>query len=125
MGRRALLGNAGRGSDIMTILTINWSTVWLMTGLGIGTVFCILILLVLVLQIFTAVAPKTTSKIKAGAVAVKEKIAEDEIAQNSEHAAVATAVYLYLQSQHDEESGTLTIHHTDHPAWHSELNQHL
>ena len=109
----------------MTLLTTNWSTVWLMTGLGIGTVFCILVLLILVLQIFTAVAPKTTHTIKAGAMAVKEKIEEDEIARNNEQAAIATAIYLYLQSQHDEESGMLTIQHTDYTAWHSELNQHL
>ena len=110
---------------MMIALSTNWSAVWLMTGLGLGTVFCILLLLVLVLQIFTAVAPKTTQTIKAGAVAVKEKIVEEETAQNAEYAAVATAVYLYIQSLHDDESGTLTIHHTDHPAWHSELNKHI
>ena len=109
----------------MTLLTINWSTVWLMTGLGIGTVFSILILLVLVLQIFTAVAPKTTHTIKAGAEVVKDRIKEDEIAQNAEQAAVATAVFLYMHSQHDQESGKLTIHHSDYSAWHSELNQHI
>ena len=33
----------------MTLLT-NWPTVWLMTGMGVGIVFCILIILVLILK---------------------------------------------------------------------------
>jgi hypothetical protein len=36
--------------------------------------------------------------------------------------AVATAVYLYLNSAHDEESGVLTIQNDEHSLWHAELN---
>ena len=106
-------------------LSINWSTVWLMTGLGIGTVFVILILLFLVLSVFSTVTRKTRDKIKTGVEAVKVVVEKEEIAESTRNAAIATAVYLYMQGRHDEESGIVTIHHTDHSAWHAELNEHL
>ena len=106
----------------MTILVTNWSTVWLMTGLGIGTVFVILIVLFCVLSVFSSVTRKTRDKVLTGVEAVKNVV---EIAENITNAAIATAVYLYMQGRHDEESGIITIHHPDHPLWHAELNQHL
>lgn len=109
----------------MIFLLTNWSTVWLMTGLGIGTVFVILIVLFCILSVFSSVTRKTRDKVKAGVVAVKEVVEKEEIAEAERNAAIATAVYLFMQGRHDEESGVLTIHHTDHPAWHAELNEHL
>ncbi len=110
---------------MVTLLTTNWSTVWLMTGLGIGTVFVILIVLFFVLSIFSTVTRTTRDTVKAGVEAVKDVIDKEEIAENTAYAAVAAAVYLYMQSRHDDESGVLTIHHSDHPAWHAELNKTL
>jgi len=52
-------------------------------------------------------------------------VEKEEIAENTRNAAIATAVYLYMQGRHDEESGIITIHHSDHPLWHAELNKHL
>ncbi len=109
----------------MTILVTNWSTVWLMTGLGIGTVFVILIVLFCVLSVFSSVTRKTRDKVLTGVEAVKNVVEKEEIAENITNAAIATAVYLYMQGRHDEESGIITIHHPDHPLWHAELNQHL
>lgn len=109
----------------MTILSTNWSTVWLMTGLGIGTVFVILIVLFFVLSIFSKVTRKTRDKVLTGVEAVKNVVEKEEIAENLRNAAIATAVYLYMQGRHDEESGVITIHHPDHPLWHAELNEHL
>lgn len=109
----------------MTLLTTNWSTVWLMTGLGIGTVFVILIVLFFVLSIFSKVTRKTRDKVLTGVEAVKNVVEKEEIAENLRNAAIATAVYLYMQGRHDEESGIITIHHPEHPLWHAELNEHL
>lgn len=110
---------------MITYLTTNWSTVWLMTGLGIGVVFVILILLSLVLLGFSSVTRKTRDKVLTGVEAVKSVVEKEEIAENTRNAAIATAIYLYMQGRHDEESGIITIHHPDHPLWHAELNQHL
>jgi len=113
----------------MTILVTNWSTVWLMTGLGIGTVFVILIVLFCVLSVFSSVTRKTRDKVLTGVEAVKtvvENVVEkDDLGEGTRDVAIATAVYLYMQGRHDEESGIITIHHPDHPLWHAELNQHL
>ncbi len=96
-----------------------------MTGLGIGTVFVILLVLFGVLSIFSKVTRKTRDKVLTGVEAVKNVVEKDEIAENLRNAAIATAVYLYMQGRHDEESGIITIHHPDHPLWHAELNEHL
>lgn len=110
---------------MIILLYTNWSTVWLMTGLGIGTVFVILLVLFGVLSIFSKVTRKTRDKVLTGVEAVKNVVEKDEIAENLRNAAIATAVYLYMQGRHDEESGIITIHHPDHPLWHAELNEHL
>lgn len=109
----------------MITLSTNWSTVWLMTGLGIGTVFVILIVLFAVLSVFSKVTRKTRDKVLTGVEAVKNVVEKEEIAESTRNAAIATAVYLYMQGRHDEESGIITIHHPDHPLWHAELNEHL
>ena len=96
-----------------------------MTGLGIGTVFVILLVLFFVLSIFSKVTRKTRDKVLTGVEAVKNVVEKEEIAENLRNAAIATAVYLYMQGRHDEESGIITIHHPDHPLWHAELNEHL
>ena len=96
-----------------------------MTGLGIGTVFVILLVLFGVLSIFSKVTRKTRDKVLTGVEAVKNVVEKEEIAENLRNAAIATAVYLYMQGRHDEESGIITIHHQDHPLLHAELNEHL
>lgn len=107
------------------ILATKWTTAWLMTGLGIGAVFLILILLVFILQIFSKIA--ASSEVKPKSTAKKPARSADENKQKVEGyeedmAAVATAVYLYLNSAHDEESGVLTIQNDEHSLWHAELN---
>ena len=117
----------------MTLLSTNWAQAWMMAGISVGVVFTILILLVGVLYVFSAVAKGTQAKaavvakpkVLTGAEYIKSKQADIASASDVERAAIATAVYLYMGNQHDEESGILTIHHTDHTAWHAELNRHL
>lgn len=106
---------------------------WSMAGISVGVVFTILILLVLVLYCFSYIAAGKAAKaeeaakpkVLTGAEYVKSKQADIASASDAERAALATAIYLYMGGQHDEESGILTIHHTDNSAWHAELNKHL
>ena len=117
----------------MTLLSTDWGLAWGMAGISVGVVFTILLLLVCVLYVFSAVAKGSTAKAEAaakpkvltGAEFVKSKQADIASASDTDKLAIATAIYLYMGNQHDEESGILTIHHMDHPAWHAELNKHL
>ena len=105
----------------MIILATKWSTAWLMTGIGVGGVFVILVLLVFILQLFGKIAAAGEVKPKKAATIssdVKQKVEGYE----EDMAAVATAVYLYLNSAHDEESGILTIQQDERSMWHAELN---
>ena len=118
---------------MLTLLSTDWGLAWGMAGISVGVVFAILILLVGVLYVFSLVfaaksAPGETAakkKVLTGAEFVKSQQADIAHASDMDEVALATAVYLYLGNQHDEESGRLTIHHTDHTAWHAELNKHL
>lgn len=117
----------------MILLSTDWGLAWGMAGISVGVVFTILLLLVCVLYIFSAVAKGSAAKVEAaakpkvltGAEYIKSKQADIASASDVEKAAIATAIFLYMGNQHDEESGILTIHHTDHTAWHAELNRHL
>ncbi len=118
---------------MITILSTDWGQAWGMAGISVGVVFTILLLLVCVLYIFSAVAAgkaakaeeSTKPKVLTGAEYVKSKQAKLADASDADKIAIATAIYLYTANQHDDESGLLTIHHTDHSAWHAELNKHL
>ena len=94
----------------MNILSVTIQT-WELAGISVGVVFVILIALVLVLGIFTAVAKKTTAKVvevKSDIVTNKQAKAFSE-ASEQDKAALAVAVYLYFNDDHDHESGVLTI----------------
>ena len=111
------------GLLIMILLTTDWGQAWSMAGMSVGVVFIILILLVVVLTIFSWVAKAGTAKALAAPVADAPKSAPK--ASDADEAAVAMAVYLYLNGRHDEESGILTIQVNDHSLWHEELNDRL
>jgi len=117
----------------MIFLSTDWGLAWGMAGISVGVVFCILLLLVGVLYVFNFVAASSQAKaaeaakpkVLTGVDYVRSKQASIADASELDKVAIATAVYLYTANQHDEESGRLTIHHTDHTAWHAELNRHL
>lgn len=108
---------------------VNWNDVWSMTGIGFGVVFVVLLLLVFVLILLGKVVSSFSKKKEepcAPAAFATQPAAETEISVSEvEEAAVAAALYLYLQDMHDEESGVLTIRHTPGTLWHYELNKHL
>lgn len=111
----------------MNILDIT-STTWLMTGMGIGVVFGILVLLILVLQVFNFVAEKTMRGAQVVQKQVKNTAATVlpiNAATEADKAAIAVALHLYMGGVHDDESGVITIHQDEHPAWHAELNPEL
>jgi len=97
-----------------------------MTGIGIGVVFAILVVLVLILQIFTLVAKKTTATVKdvKSDISTKMQAKAFEEASEQDKAAVAVALYLYYNDAHDHESGVLTHTYNFH-HWRRELNPHL
>lgn len=99
----------------------------LLAGISIAVVFAILIVLVGVLNIFGIVAKGAGKK---AATAVKPVVAPTETvtiadANDIDKVAIATALYLYMNDMHDEESGVLTIAHNDMTAWHAELNHSI
>ncbi len=107
------------------ILLTDWSTAWLMTGMGVGIVFCILVILVLILQFMGRINSHAAQGQKAG-----EPLQADACgcaqgkASDNDLAAVAMAIHLYQNDLHDYESGVLTWHPTE-TGWHSELNPSL
>lgn len=109
----------------MNLLTITGVT-WQMAGICVAVVFCILVVLVWILNIFTLVAKKTANKARS----VKSTYESNKQTKNFEHAsnedkaAVAMAIYLYEQEQKNLESRVLTITHKC-SAWSAQLNPRL
>lgn len=107
------------------ILLTDWSTAWLMTGMGVGIVFCILVILVLILQFMGNLnAHKQSQKASQSSEEATSSHCAEGKPSEADLAAVATAVHLYQNDLHDIESGVLTWHPTE-TAWHSELNPTL
>lgn len=108
----------------MTVLTVT-STAWYMAGISVCVVFAILVVLVCVLVVFGRVSKSTKAAkpgIKAPALAPGKHA---DAADGDDLVVVATALYLYFNSAHDEESGVLTIKNTQPSNWHAVLNPRL
>lgn len=110
----------------MTILTIT-PAAWYMAGISVCVVFAILVILVLVLNIFSLIAKQASqhshaAEAKAPALAPGEHA---DAADGDDLVVVATAIYLYLNSAHDEESGVITIDNSKPANWHAVLNPRL
>ncbi len=89
----------------------SWADRWAIAGMSVLTVFLILLILVAILGVFNAVSKLTFAKKQIEAVTPVTEATEIE------KAAVATALWLHFHSQHDLESGILTIHN-DHNKLH-------
>jgi Na+-transporting methylmalonyl-CoA/oxaloacetate decarboxylase gamma subunit len=108
----------------MTVLTIT-PEAWYMAGISVGVVFAILVVLVLVLVLFSFIAKRAnTHQVapKASALAPGKHAAA---ADGDDLVVVATALYLYLNSAHDDESGVITINNSQPSNWHAVLNPRL
>lgn len=107
----------------MMMLATNWTNVLIMTGVGIGVVFIVLVLLVFILQLFGAIATTDFKKKTAKTVSnVANSTTEPQhSASDAEKAAIAMALHLYFAEVHDTESYRLTIRQNANSAWNSKL----
>ena len=92
----------------MTILAINWGNAFLITGVGFGLVFIVLVLLIFIVKSFGVIFAQ---KPKAQA-AVQTPAATAEATDETDMAAIAYVLHTFY-NQHDEESDVLTIRHDD------------
>lgn len=111
----------------MELLAINWGNVGIVTLVGFGLVFLVLVLLIGILQVFGRImAPKTKSKKVVAtdnvATPASEEPASDYIPA-LDSAAIATALHLYLNDVHDEESLVVTIKTVErrYSPWNSKI----
>ncbi len=97
----------------MTVLplVVDWGHTWLVTGVGFGMVFVLLVFLILILKLFGSImesgkAPKKAEAPKTAAVAAA---APKTVSEDDDLAAVAMALHLYFNGVHDEEPTEITI----------------
>ncbi|MBR3793114.1 MAG: OadG family protein [Alistipes sp.] len=92
----------------MTILAVNWGNALLITGVGFGLVFSVLVLLIFIVKLFGVIfvqKPKAQPAVAAAA-------APAESSDETDMAAIAYVLHTFY-NQHDEESDVLTIRHDD------------
>lgn len=93
----------------MDLLLID-SQAWIITIVGWMIVFLALVLLVVVFNNIPRVLTFLFSKKNKAAVLNKEAIAADKkYISGDETAAIAMAIHLFFEEQHDEESNIITI----------------
>ena len=98
----------------MTLLAINWNNIILVTLVGFGIVFVVLVLLIAIITLFGKVmAPKAkvtkTTTTGSGNATVKVEQTEEGHIPALDSAAIATALHMYFDEVHDEESLVVTI----------------
>ena len=106
----------------MTMLAINWGNTAIITGVGFGLVFVVLVLLIYIVKLFGVIF---TQKPKAQPVA-SAAVAAAPAAEVGEEDMVAIAYALHMfYNMHDEESDVLTFRHEEYnysPWNHQGLN---
>ena len=113
--------------NVSLLADVVWADAWARTGMGFGVVFSVLLILVFVLIVF-GLFSRISGKKQAQAPqpaplkAAPQAVAPAATASDADKAAIATALYLYFQNVHDEESNVITIQHNANSAWHRELN---
>lgn len=100
------------------------SNAWYLAGISVMVVFAILVALVGVLSVFSMIAKSSNKASKEEKPSLapgkpRERVLDDHLA------VVATAIYLYLNSAQDEESGVITIKNNPNAGWHAVLNPRL
>ena len=103
-----------------------------MAGVSICIVFCILVLLVLLLYVFSWFSSMYTITRKNPDNTLPESpsrpLAAGQPSDSAEEdllAAIEVAVHLHLSCEHYDESGVLTITQAPSFGWHTELNPQL
>lgn len=105
----------------MTLLAIDWSYALLITGMGIGTVFVLLIVLIGLIGLQTKIISSLTGK-KTVAPATVPTASSEEHPTPQEQAAIAMAMHLYFNA-HDEEPHVITIEEVErrYSPWSSKI----
>ena len=109
----------------MTPLAINWSHVWLVTGLGFCMVIALLVVLIFILKLLGAVvssavkAPKAAQPKAVAAPAAQS--APAEASADDDLAAIAMALHLYFNGVHDVEPTEIHIKRVERSGWNSKL----
>lgn len=111
---------------MMTPLAINWSHVWLVTGLGFCMVIVLLVVLIFILKLLGAVI---SNAVKAPKEAQPKAIAQTPAAQaapaatsaDDDLAAIAMALHLYFNGVHDVEPTEIHIKRVERSGWNSKL----
>lgn len=105
----------------MIMLAIDWSYALLVTGMGIGTVFMLLIALIGLIGLQTKVIHAITGKAVKAPVEVATVNVEGHPTPE-ERAAIAMAMHLYFNA-HDEEPHVITIEEVErrYSPWSSKI----
>ena len=102
---------------------VGWIEMLLMTLIGFGVVFCVLVLLIFVMKgmgwVFTRERKPRVAATPASEPAIDHAISDQELV-----AAIATALKLYKSDLHDRESETLTINRITraYSPWNSKIH---
>lgn len=104
----------------MIMLAIDWGYALLITGMGIGTVFLLLVVLIGLMALQSKIVNKLTST-KATTPAVAPA-SQDAHPTPEEQAAIAMAMHLYFNA-HDEEPHFITIEEVErrYSPWSSKI----
>ena len=100
--------------DETTVSNVDWSQIWIITGVGYSVVFIALLLLMFCFKnmpkILNLGLKQKIREVKERAQARNNGGQEQEKYLSGEiSAAIGMAITLYIKEQHDEESGIITI----------------
>ncbi len=105
----------------------NWPHVWMVTLIGFGLTFVLLILLVYLLRLFGVIMKPRVKVPKVVKNDNKMEIKHDEKAEvtlsANTTAAIAMALHLYYDEMHDEEQHVITIKNVErrYSPWNSKI----
>jgi len=110
----------------MTPLVINWSHVWMVTGLGFCMVILLLVVLIFILKLLGIVVSSAVKAPKAQPKAISAPVAQAapaavQASADDDLAAIAMALHLYFNGVHDVEPTEIHIKRVERSGWTSKL----
>ena len=104
------------------MLTINWGYALLVTGIGICTVFLLLVFQIWIINLLTKIVNKQEDQVKNDPAIEEASVTTDTHPTPHEQAAIAMAMHLYFDS-HDEEPHVITIEEVErrYSPWSSKI----
>ena len=106
----------------MITLAINWGYALLVTGVGMLTVFLLLVLLIVIINFQTKLTSQVGGHTKTVQEQEKAAVTTDTHPTPHEQAAIAMAMHLYFNA-HDEEPHVITIEEVEkrYSPWSSKI----